>query len=181
MIAIGGFSLMVLLIFLFLLQSNKTPNMDDKAINLDLIKNQQSAVTPTPEVAQLQTQDLTVGTGSAVLAGDSITVNYTGYLLDGKKFDSTYDRNQPFDITVGAGQVIQGFDQGVVGMKIGGKRRLIIPSDLAYGAQGQGPIPPNTPLVFDIELLSIKPKETPTPSPSPEVSPTAAPTLTPNP
>ncbi|HTW93672.1 MAG TPA: FKBP-type peptidyl-prolyl cis-trans isomerase [Tepidisphaeraceae bacterium] len=100
--------------------------------------------------------DKTVGTGPAVNNGDSVTVNYTGWLQStGKKFDSSLDRNQPFQFTVGNGDVIKGWDEGLVGMKVGGKRELIIPPDLGYGADGQGPIPPNSTLIFDIELLKI--------------------------
>lgn len=110
------------------------------------------------EVKELKIEDIKVGTGAAVKAGERVEVNYLGTFLDGRKFDSSYDRNQPFEFSVGAGNVIQGWDQGLVGMQVGGKRKLTIPSDLAYGSQGagNGAIPPNTPLVFEIELLSIK-------------------------
>ena len=178
-VAILGMGLIVLLIVLFLFQSSKIPNMDDKPVNWDFNKNQPTASPTAPVVKDLQGQDLKIGTGSAVMSGDTIMVHYIGAFLDGKKFDSSYDRNQPFEITVGARQVIAGFDAGVVGMKIGGKRRIIIPSDLAYGEKGAGPIPPNTPIVFEVELLDIKPKETPTPSPVPtsaDGSPSPSPT-----
>jgi FKBP-type peptidyl-prolyl cis-trans isomerase len=99
--------------------------------------------------------DEAVGKGVAAKAGDKVTVNYTGWLTDGTKFDSSIGK-APFPFTLGAGQVIPGWDQGVAGMKVGGKRKLTIPPDLAYGSQGAGGvIPPNATLVFEVELLSI--------------------------
>ena len=100
-------------------------------------------------------EDLAVGTGATAATGDTVTVHYIGTFTNGSKFDSSYDRGQPFSFRLGAGQVIAGFDQGVTGMKVGGKRRLTIPPSLAYGSTGQGPIPPNSTLVFEIDLLSI--------------------------
>ena len=105
----------------------------------------------------LQYQDLTVGTGAEAIAGKSVSVHYTGLLQDGSKFDSSLDRGQPFTFTLGAGQVIPGWDEGVAGMKVGGKRKLIVPPDLGYGAQGYPPvIPANATLIFDVELLEVK-------------------------
>jgi FKBP-type peptidyl-prolyl cis-trans isomerase FkpA len=101
-------------------------------------------------------KDLVVGTGQEALAGDNVTVDYTGWLYHGKKFDSSIDRGEPFQFTLGAGRVIQGWDQGVAGMKVGGTRRLIIPPDLAYGAIGQGDIPPNATLTFEVQLLAVE-------------------------
>ncbi|HKB88470.1 MAG TPA: FKBP-type peptidyl-prolyl cis-trans isomerase [Patescibacteria group bacterium] len=122
-------------------------------------------VTPAPESAisakqkmddKLIIQDEVVGTGAEAVAGKNITVNYVGTLLDGTKFDSSYDRNQPFSFDLGAGQVIQGWDQGFNGMKVGGKRKLTIPPSLGYGSMDQGPIPANSTLIFEVELLSVK-------------------------
>jgi FKBP-type peptidyl-prolyl cis-trans isomerase len=101
----------------------------------------------------LQIEDITVGTGATLAAGDTMTVNYVGTFLDGRVFDQGNAVTFPFPI--GVGRFIAGFDQGLIGMKVGGKRRLTIPSALAYGASGQGSIPPNTPLRFEVELLAI--------------------------
>lgn len=103
----------------------------------------------------LQVQDLVVGTGTEVKSGMAAQVHYTGWLTDGTKFDSSVDRGEPFAFLVGGGQVIKGWDLGVVGMKVGGKRKLTIPPALGYGATGAGggKIPPNATLVFEVELL----------------------------
>jgi len=115
-----------------------------------------SGDSPSPSAdGTLVSQDLVVGTGATAATGDSVTVNYVGTLANGTKFDSSYDRNQPFTFRLGAGQVIAGWDQGVVGMRVGGKRRLTIPPSLGYGSQANGPIPANSTLIFEIELLSI--------------------------
>lgn len=99
--------------------------------------------------------DEVVGTGDEVKSGDTVTVHYLGTLENGVKFDSSYDRNAPFTTQIGVGHVIKGWDEGIVGMKTGGKRKLVIPSDLGYGNQSAGSIPPNSTLVFEVELLKI--------------------------
>ncbi|HTC19278.1 MAG TPA: FKBP-type peptidyl-prolyl cis-trans isomerase [bacterium] len=105
----------------------------------------------------LKYQILKVGHGAVATAGQMVTVHYTGWLTDGTKFDSSVDRGQPFQFTLGAGQVIKGWDEGVAGMKVGEKRKLTIPSDLGYGDRGAGgTIPPNATLVFDVELLGVQ-------------------------
>lgn len=108
-------------------------------------------------MAELVIQDLNIGGGTACKANDTVSMHYTGWLTNGKKFDSSVDRNEAFDFTLGVGQVILGWDQGVTGMQVGGKRKLTIPSSLAYGEMGAGNIiPPNATLVFEVELLAIK-------------------------
>jgi FKBP-type peptidyl-prolyl cis-trans isomerase FkpA len=138
----------------------------------------------------LQVIDITKGTGAVAHTGDDVTVDYTGWLTDGTVFDSSRGRNQTFPFTIGKGDVIPGWDEGVPGMAVGGKRKLIIPSALAYGAQGQTDpntgatiIPPDATLVFAITLVSVKPGPTPSPHPSPTPfgSPTPTPSASPKP
>jgi FKBP-type peptidyl-prolyl cis-trans isomerase len=105
----------------------------------------------------LQYQDLVVGEGETANVGDAVSVHYTGWLEDGTKFDSSLDRGTPFEFLLGAGEVITGWDEGVVGMRVGGLRKLIIPPELGYGASGAGGvIPPNATLIFEVELLVIR-------------------------
>lgn len=105
----------------------------------------------------LQYQELEAGTGQTAEAGNTVSVHYTGWLEDGTKFDSSYDRNRPFEFTLGARQVIQGWDEGVAGMQEGGKRKLIIPANLGYGDRGAGGvIPPGATLIFEVELLEVR-------------------------
>ncbi|MDZ4694413.1 MAG: FKBP-type peptidyl-prolyl cis-trans isomerase [Deltaproteobacteria bacterium] len=106
--------------------------------------------------SQLEIKEITVGTGDEVKSGQTVNVHYTGWLTDGTKFDSSVDRGKPFSFRLGAGMVIKGWDQGVAGMKVGGKRKLTIPPELGYGERGAGGvIPPGATLVFDVELLSM--------------------------
>jgi FKBP-type peptidyl-prolyl cis-trans isomerase len=118
------------------------------------------APVPAPSAApaaELVKEDIKVGKGPAAKKGDHVVVHYTGTLTDGTKFDSSRDHGTPFDFTLGQGGVIQGWDQGVPGMKVGGRRKLTIPGALAYGPHGSPPkIPPNATLIFDIELIAIK-------------------------
>lgn len=121
-------------------QNNANNNMQDNA----------------NQVTELKIEDLVVGTGKEAVKGANISVNYKGTLTNGTKFDSSYDRGTPFEFTLGVGQVIQGWDQGFEGMKVGGKRKLTIPSDLAYGPRAIGSIPANSVLIFEVELLDVK-------------------------
>jgi FKBP-type peptidyl-prolyl cis-trans isomerase len=107
-------------------------------------------------MADLKIEELEVGTGAEATTGKRVGVHYTGWLVDGKKFDSSRDRGTPFRFELGRGQVIKGWDQGVVGMKVGGRRKLTIPPELGYGSRGfPGAIPPDATLVFDVELVSV--------------------------
>jgi len=121
----------------------------------------ESAVSESPEAAKEvdavdAARKLGAPTENEVKAGQTVSVHYTGWLVDGSKFDSSVDRGQPFEFPLGGGSVIKGWDEGVAGMKIGGVRKLIIPSDLGYGSRGAGLIPPNSTLIFEVELLGMK-------------------------
>jgi FKBP-type peptidyl-prolyl cis-trans isomerase len=126
--------------------------------------SEQGASTSSPNTATdsanqasgLKIEDVTVGTGEEAKSNSLVTVHYKGTLENGTQFDSSYERNQPFTTPLGQGSVIKGWDLGIPGMKVGGTRRLTIPADLAYGSQGQGSIPPNSTLIFVVELLEVK-------------------------
>jgi peptidylprolyl isomerase len=118
-------------------------------------KNAQATKTVTTK-SGLQYQDIVVGNGPLPKEGQRVIVHYTGWLTNGTKFDSSVDRKTPFDFTLGAHEVISGWDEGVATMHVGGKRKLTIPPQLAYGQRNMGPIPPNSTLVFDVELLGVK-------------------------
>ncbi len=113
-------------------------------------------MTTVTTASGLMIEDLAVGDGAAAKSGDQVTVHYTGWLTNGRKFDSSVDRRDPFAFALGRGNVIAGWDEGVEGMKVGGKRKLTIPPDLGYGAYGAGGvIPPDATLVFEVELLAV--------------------------
>lgn len=140
------------LLFALALACGKTVSEPEKS---DFKPAEGTPLPPGPK--ELKIIDDQVGTGAEAKTGDTVKVHYTGTLMNGKKFDSSRDKGEPFKFTLGKGEVIKGWDQGVVGMKIGGKRRLEIPSDLGYGAGGHPPdIPGNAGLKFDVELISIE-------------------------
>ena len=108
-------------------------------------------------MSNLEITDITVGNGDEAVTGKTVDVHYTGWLTNGTKFDSSLDRGRPFSFPLGGGRVIQGWDQGVAGMRVGGKRKLVIPPELGYGERGAGGvIPPGATLVFEVELLAVK-------------------------
>lgn len=133
--------------FLYILKNPPGP----KSLPQDSLSKSAPAVE-----APLQIIDLKAGAGKEAKEGNRVKVNYLGTLSDGTKFDSSYDHGAPFEFTLGAGVVIPGWDKGLLDMKIGGKRKLIIPPSLAYGSSSQGPIPPNSTLIFEIELLDAQ-------------------------
>ena len=141
---------MIVSTMLLLLSSFTTQSL---AADMKSADKQQEVTTESG----LKYSDVVVGNGREAALGDTATVHYTGWLTDGKKFDSSVDRKEPFSFRVGAGQVIKGWDEGVAGMKVGGKRKLTIPPQLGYGARGAGGvIPPNATLIFDVELLGLR-------------------------
>jgi peptidylprolyl isomerase len=123
----------------------------------------QTSAQPTPQTLtsssstdKLQIQDEKIGTGAAVKKGDTVQINYVGTLTNGTKFDASADHGGPFTTQIGVGQVIKGWDEGIIGMKVGGKRKLTIPPSLGYGDQAEGSIPANSTLIFQVELVGIK-------------------------
>jgi len=117
-----------------------------------------SSARPSAQIPEngFVAEDLVLGTGPEASAGDTVVVHYVGTFPDGKVFDSSLDRDVPFEFILGTGSVIRGWDEGIVGMKVGGRRILIIAPDYAYGERGAGPIPPNSALIFEVELLELK-------------------------
>lgn len=140
-------TIVVLVAFTWILQGGNIMAASEKE------SNAQEVTTPSG----LKYVDQVVGTGDVAVAGKTASVHYTGWLENGKKFDSSVDRGQPFSFPLGSGRVIKGWDEGVQGMKVGGKRKLTIPSDLGYGSRGAGGvIPANATLIFDVELLGVR-------------------------
>ncbi len=142
--------------------SNASPEAQNQATAAALNASSTTTTTPTTNMQNISTipglmaYDTTVGTGTPAVSGTQVTVNYVGTLQDGTVFDSSQSHGQPFTFTLGAGQVIKGWDEGVAGMKVGGTRELVISPDLGYGDNQVGPIPPGSTLIFQVELLSVK-------------------------
>ncbi len=136
--------------------TNNTNAVSNINRNVTIMNSNNNQPDNNAAITELKIEDTAVGTGREVKSGDTVTIHYKGTLLNGTKFDSSYDRGNPFTTQIGVGRVIKGWDLGVVGMKVGGKRKLTIPSDMAYGPQGQGIIPPNSPLVFELELVDVR-------------------------
>lgn len=136
-------------------------SLSNKTIQLgvDILPDKDVQVTTSTkkmDTKGLIITDVVEGTGAVAEKGKTLSMQYKGTLEDGTEFDSSYKRNQPFEFTLGAGQVIKGWDEGIVGMKVGGKRKLVIPAEMGYGEYGQGPIPPNATLIFEVELVDVK-------------------------
>ncbi len=147
--------------FLIILQNKDTSQSPQQQPSYTKLSVDPTAYKVQDKVTQLQTTDLKAGDGQEAKAGDSVKVHYKGtFAQTGEKFDSSYDTGEPVTLKLAQGQVIGGWVQGIPGMKIGGKRRLVIPAGLGYGAQGFPPtIPPNTDLVFEVELVAINPPQ----------------------
>lgn len=151
---IGIFIILLLGAVGFVMSLNKSPQEEINNQN-NQIEQKEETMIPNEIPIKLEIEDIVVGEGKEAVAGKLISVHYTGTLLDGTKFDSSVDRGTPFEFVLGAGQVIQGWDQGFNGMKVGGKRKLNIPADLAYGPIARGLIPANSALIFEVELLDV--------------------------
>lgn len=148
-------SLIIIFVLAFYFLTKKPSSMENQVSNATPTSNPMPTLPPS-KVTELKIEDIKVGTGNAVKSGDTVSINYLGTLKDGTKFDSSYDRNQPFETQIGVGQVIEGWDKGVVGMQVGGKRKLTIPYQMAYGENAYGPIPAKATLIFEVELMAIK-------------------------
>lgn len=150
LLLIGLGVLVIVVIFLSL-------SKKDGSNNINLPTPTSPATITQTNMDESKIEDIVVGTGDEAVIGKKVTVNYSGTLIDGTKFDSSYDRGVPFSFTLGMGEVIKGWDEGFAGMKIGGKRKLTIPPELGYGATGAGGvIPPNATLIFEVELLRVE-------------------------
>jgi FKBP-type peptidyl-prolyl cis-trans isomerase len=140
------------ILFITFLARTGEPKEDNKQTQNTMPTQEQNEQAPT----ELKIEDITVGAGEEARTGNTVSVHYKGTLLNGTTFDSSYDRGTPFSFTLGQNSVIQGWERGILGMRVGGKRKLVIPSDLAYGPRAIGLIPANSTLIFEVTLLDIK-------------------------
>lgn len=156
-IVLAGFGVLIAALVLVITLGRSGGDDGDSASLADTSTKPVIEGSDDPPPTKLETEDIKVGTGPAAKAGDKVSVQYVGALYDsGKEFDASWDRGEPFQFTLGSGQVIKGWDEGVAGMKAGGRRKLVIPPDLGYGAAGSPPsIPPDSTLVFVVDLVSI--------------------------
>lgn len=151
-IVIGVLVVAVLLVGVFIFRDMSTKSSSP----ISEEASTSSSESPATSSAKVEIEDIVVGTGTEAKSGDTVVVHYKGTLEDGTQFDSSYDRGEPYTTPIGTGAVIEGWDQGIPGMKVGGKRKLTIPPELGYGEQGSGAIPPNATLIFEVELLEVK-------------------------
>ena len=153
-VAIGVLVLVIFAYFIFGLNGSTAPTSN--TTDTMVIPTAQQAPTTAGSNEKLQVVDEKIGTGNPVKSGDTVDINYVGTLTNGTKFDASADHGGPFTTQIGVGKVIKGWDEGVVGMKVGGKRKLTIPPSLGYGDQAMGSIPANSTLIFEVELVKIK-------------------------
>ncbi len=156
-VVIGVLILIVFAYFIFGLNGSTNSSQAGSTSNSTAMNIQQISPQQTNPNEKLQVTDEKIGTGAAVKKGDTVEIKYTGTLTNGTVFDSTDKHGgAPFETQIGVGQVIPGWDQGIIGMQVGGKRKLVIPPSLGYGSQAVGSIPPNSTLIFEVELVGIK-------------------------
>ena len=163
-IIIGVVAVVVLIAVIFYPKKSSTPEVVNETSIITPLptkdvqeENEDATISPMQgNVTELIIEDLEEGTGEEAVSGKKITVNYRGTLTNGTQFDSSYDRNQPFSFVLGAGSVIEGWEKGFEGMKVGGKRKLTIPSDMGYGSRAMGAIPADSVLIFEVELLGVE-------------------------
>lgn len=156
-VAIVGAAILFFGAQIWSLVTGSTPNQQAASYaSTGTTTSQQITMQNISTTKGLEVYDEQTGTGAEAKAGQTVTAHYVGYLTDGTKFDSSVDRGEPFSFTLGAGRVIKGWDMGIVGMKVGGVRRLVISPEFAYGAQAIGPIPANSTLVFEVQLVAVK-------------------------
>jgi peptidylprolyl isomerase len=169
LIFLGALGVAAVIAVIIVLVTGGDDNSSSSDFDPSSVTKPKVEVPDGPPPKTLQTDDITVGEGTEAEAGDTLTMQYVGVLYDnGKEFDSSWSAGQPFEFQLGAGSVIPGWDQGIQGMKVGGRRELIIPPDLAYGAQGSPPtIPPDSTLVFVVDLLDVQPPGAATTTPTP--------------